>query len=101
MNLVGEAMKSNGLRLERFNIVLEPSDSEFLDRLVQEIRAVAGAKVSRSEIVRAAIAGLHELHRLTPEGGPSWLPPLNRCRSGSDLAVVAVLAARVATSVPS
>jgi hypothetical protein len=83
----------NAERLERFNLVLSLGDIAWLDQLAAEIRAESGAKVSRSEMVRAALAGLRELHRLAP------LCPtlaLHTVRSGSDLTVLAVLSARVA-----
>lgn len=87
---------TNGARLERVNLMLEREESEWLDKLAQSIKDQTGAKVSRSEIVRAAIAGLRELHRLAPES-QSRLFPLDRCRSGSDLAMLAVIASRAAT----
>lgn len=91
-------MNSNtGERLYRANIMLADEDSAFLDRLSDEIREHTGAKVSRSEIVRAAIAGIRELHRLAPEC-PRF-SPLTVARSGADLAIFSVLAIRLATSV--
>ena len=89
--------KPSGAPMERFNIVLPLEDSEWLDRFAWEIRQQNGAKVSRSEIVRAAIAGLRELHRRAPER-PSKFAPLTQARSGSDLEMIAILAARVATT---
>jgi len=87
-------MKStNGERLERYNVLLERHESEWLDQLVEEIQTRTGAKVSRSEIVRAGIAGMRELHRLAPEC-PSRFAPLASCRRGSDLVVMIVLALR-------
>jgi hypothetical protein len=80
----------------RYNLVMGDTDSNFLDQLAEEIREATGAKVSRSEIVRAAIAGLRELHRLAPDC-PSRFPALTHCRSGEDLAMLTVLAARCAT----
>jgi hypothetical protein len=50
--------KPKGARMERFNMVLPVDDSEWLDRFTWEIREHNVAKVSRSETVRAAIAGL-------------------------------------------
>jgi hypothetical protein len=87
-------MKSTtGERLERVNVMLAREDSEFLDQLSEEITAKTGAKVSRSEIVRAGIAGIRELHRLAPEC-PSRFVPLASCRSGADLVIWMVLAIR-------
>lgn len=81
-------------RLERFNIVLSVDDSAWLDQLATEMLAGTGAKVSRSEIIRAAIATLRELHRAAPD-----CPALRlaHCRSGSDLAMMGVVAVRRAT----
>jgi len=93
----GTAAKPNSPRMERFNIVLPREDSEWLDVLAWQIRAQTGAKVSRSEIVRAAIAGLRELHLRAPER-PSKFVPLAQARSGSDLELIAILAARLATT---
>jgi len=80
-------------RLERFNLVLALGEIAWMDQLAAEIRAASGAKISRSEIVRAALDGLRELHRMAP------LCPhlaLHTARSGSDLTVLAVLSARMA-----
>jgi hypothetical protein len=41
-------------RLERFNVVLSLEDTAWLDRLAGEIQTGTSAKVSRSEIIRAA-----------------------------------------------
>ncbi len=84
-------------RLYRYNLLLTDSESTWLDQLAEEIRATTGAKVSRSEIVRAALAGLRELHRLAPTC-PSRLPALTAARSGDALAMLTVLAARYATT---
>ncbi len=84
-------------RLERVNLMLMRDESEWLDQLGAEIREQTGAKVSRSEIVRAAIATLTELHRLAP-ACPTRLMPLSSCKSGSELTVVGVLAVRWATT---
>jgi len=81
-------------RLYRYNVLFTDSESAWLDQLAEEIHAATGAKISRSEIVRAAIAGLRELHRLDP----ATVPKLNQCKSGAELAAVAYLAARHAAS---
>ena len=83
-------------RRERFNVVLSLEDSAWLDELAEELLAGAGAKVSRSEIIRAALATLRELHRTAPDC-PARFLPLAQCRRGSDLAVMGVLAVRWAT----
>ena len=88
--------KPKGARMERFNIVLPLDDSEWLDRIAWEIREKNGAKISRSEIVRAAIAGIRELHLQASER-PSKFVPLAKVRSRSDLRMLAILAARLAT----
>ena len=87
---------ANGQRLYRYNLLLSDEDSVFLDRLSEELHATTGSKISRSEIVRAAIAGLRELHRLAPDC-PSRFPGLTAARSGEDLAMLSVVAARSAT----
>jgi hypothetical protein len=87
-------MKSTtGERLERVNVMLAREDSEFLDQLSEEIRATTGAHVSRSEIVRAGIAGMRELHRLAPDCSSRFVP-LASSRSGADLVIWMVLAIR-------
>lgn len=86
--------KSHGAeRLERVNLMLGREESEWLDQLAAEILAATGAKVSRSEIVRAAIATLQEVHLAAP-AYPTWLTPLGRCESGAALAQMGVLAVR-------
>ena len=52
--------------MKRVNLILSREDSIFLDKLAREIDDRVGARVSRSEIVRASIAGMRELHRLAP-----------------------------------
>ena len=58
--------RGTGEDLRRVNLILSRADSDFLVQLGREIDARTGAKVSRSEIVRASIAGMRELHRLAP-----------------------------------
>jgi hypothetical protein len=86
-------------RLERVNLILGRDESAWLDQLGAEILEQTGAKVSRSEIVRAGIATLAELHRLAPSC-PEMFTPLALCKSGSELAVLGVLAMRCATVKP-
>lgn len=68
--------------LERVNLMLTRADSAWLDGLANEIRSANGAKVSRSEIVRAALAAVQELHK----AGNLFNVPLSSCRSASELA---------------
>ena len=82
--------------LYRYNLLLSDEESEWLDQLAEEIRGANGAKVSRSGIVRAAIAGMKELAKLAP-GCPSRFSALTAARSGADLAMLTVVAARCAT----
>lgn len=82
--------------MERVNIMLAPDESEWLDALVREIQAQNGGKVSRSEIVRAALAGMRELHSSSLKR-PSKLVPFHLCRSGSDLMIIMMVAIRIAT----
>jgi hypothetical protein len=91
-------MNSNtGERLYRSNVMLRDEDSRWLDQLVAEIHTSTGAKVSRSEIVRASIAGMRELYRLAPEC-PARFVPLAAC-DGTLLAQMIVLAVRWAMDV--
>jgi hypothetical protein len=70
-----------------------------VDQLAAEILARSGAKVSRSEIARAAIATFRELHRLVPScREAAGLIPLARCKSGTDLVVAGFLAIRQAAT---
>ena len=85
-------------RLERFNIVLSLDDIAWLDQLGEEIEASNGAKLSRSEIIRAAIATLKELHKWAPRC-PTKLLPLAQCKSGADLVMAGAIAMRRATTV--
>jgi hypothetical protein len=73
--------------LRRVNLILSREDSVFLDKLAREIDDRVGARVSRSEIVRASVAGMRELHRLSPVAA---------CKSETDLAVQMLLAIRAA-----
>ena len=72
-------------RLERVQLMLAPDESAWLDTLGGQILARTGAKVSRSEIVRAGIRTLQELDRLSP---------LDGCTSGLMIGAVGVLTAR-------
>jgi len=80
-------------RLERFNVVLSLDDIAWLDRLSAEILVEAGAKLSRSEIIRAALATMRELHDVAPHY-PNHLAPLTKCTSGGALAAVGVFSVR-------
>ena len=76
-------------RLERVNVTLSPTDRVWLDQISKEVR-VGGGAISRSEVTRAALAILRELHTLTPE-------MLRKCQSGSDLEVVGIAVVRSAS----
>jgi hypothetical protein len=79
--------------LERVNLVLTWRDSAWLDTLANEIRVNTGAKISRSEIVRAALFTMAELHRLAPKA-PTRLMPLHSCKSRGELTLAGVLTVR-------
>jgi hypothetical protein len=83
--------------LERWNVVLAVDDVVWLDRLGAEIAAATSAKVSRSEIIRAAVATLKELHRCASRY-PERLMPLAQCKSGTQLVVEVILAIRRAAT---
>jgi hypothetical protein len=84
-------MNGNRRQLERVNFMLSGEESEWLNQLAAEIRQQTGASVSRSEIVRAAIAALRELHRFCPQ---SQFGALTAAKKGTDLRVLATLAIR-------
>ena len=83
-------------RMERFNVVLSLDEVTWLDQLAQEIAANNGAKVSRSEIIRAAVAILRELHNAAPRC-PARFRRLAQCRSGSELVIMGSIAVYWAT----
>jgi hypothetical protein len=85
----------NGNELERVNLMLKRDDSAWLDRLANEIRANTGVNVSRSEIVRAALSTMAELHRLALTATPH-LFSLAACKSEGELTVAGILAVRSA-----
>jgi len=87
--------RGTGEDLRRVNLILSRAASDFLVQLGREIDARTGAKVSRSEIVRASIAGMRELHRLAPLC-PARFSPLAACKNETDLAVQMLLAIRAA-----
>jgi hypothetical protein len=78
-------------KLERVNLMLSPADSGWLDELAAEIRTRTGAKLSRSEITRAAIATMRELHRY---GDTLRFGALAACKSETELSIAGVLAVR-------
>ena len=84
---------TEGKVLERVNLMLTRDDSTWLDMLANEIRTNMGAKISRSEIVRAALTTMGELHRLAPMF-PDRLMPLHSCKSRGELALMGILAVR-------
>ena len=73
--------------------MIERSASVFLDDVRDEIRRSTGAKISRSEIVRAALAGLREIHAA---GESAWFGTVGECKSASELSALTVLAAQAA-----
>jgi hypothetical protein len=77
-------------RLERVNLMLAQGESEWLDSLGRQILEKTGVKVSRSEMVRAGIRTIRELHRLAPLDGYS---------SGELLAAAGVMAVRTGVMV--
>ena len=81
--------------MRRVNLILSREDSVFLDKLARDIDDRVGARVSRSEIVRASIAGMRELHRLAPLC-PARFSPLAACKNETALAVMMILAIRAA-----
>lgn len=88
---------SKGAALERVNLMLDAEGSAWMDQLAEEIRVKTGARVSRSEITRAALAMLRELHRLAG-GKPAGIPSLSVCKSEGDLIVLGTLAIRKAVA---
>jgi hypothetical protein len=87
---------TTGERLNRYNLLLADAESAWLDKLCEEIHTQTGAKVSRSEIVRAAIAGIRELHRLSPEC-PSRFGAAHSLQERCGLAIALILAIQWAT----
>jgi len=81
--------------MRRVDLILSREDSVFLDKLARDIDDRVGARVSRSEIVRASIAGMRELHRLAPLC-PARFSPLAACKNETALAVMMILAIRAA-----
>ena len=79
--------------MKRVNLILSREDSAFLDKLTREIDDRVGARVSRSEIVRASIVGMRELHRLAPLF-PARFSPLATCKNETELVVQMLLAIR-------
>ena len=86
---------ASGKELQRVNLMLKRDHSEWLDGLAHEIRANTGAKVSRSEIVRAALSTMSEIHRLAPKAARQLIP-LGTCKTETELALAGVLAMRLA-----
>jgi hypothetical protein len=90
-------LNASGRALERVNLILTRDNSSWLDGLSNEIRVTTGAEVSRSEIVRAAVSTLAELHRLAPVSTKRIIP-LGACKTEGELAVAGILAIRLATA---
>jgi hypothetical protein len=87
--------ETDGKALERVNLMLTGADSAWLDQLANDIRTATGAKVSRSEIVRAALETMREIQSSAPMGVPSLLC-LSSCKSATELAERGVVTVRVA-----
>lgn len=79
-------------RLERVNVMLSLRDRTWLDQITAEMRAI-GADISRSEVIRAALAAFRELHEIAPH-------LVQASRSGTDLEVVGIAAMRSVTYTP-
>jgi len=79
--------------LKRVNLMLSRGDSEWLNAVATEIQQNTGATISRSEIVRAALATMAELHGLATRF-PGQFMPLRCCKTGEELAVSGILAVR-------
>jgi hypothetical protein len=78
-------------RMERVQLMLSPELSAWLDQLSSEIREHTGASVSRSEITRAALTTLRELHRL---GEAACVGKLAGCKSCAELTIAGVATVR-------
>jgi hypothetical protein len=78
---------TNAPRFERVNIMLAPADRQFLQELSQQILEQSGAQVSGSELLRAGLAVLKELHRFDS---------LARCASGAAITAMGVMTVRAA-----
>jgi hypothetical protein len=83
----------SGERLERVQLVISMDQSEWLNELASEIKQRTGAHVTRSEITRAAISALREMHRL---GIAGCFDSLADCTSCSELTVAGVVTVRQA-----
>lgn len=78
-------------KLIRVNLMLSREDSDWLDQFAAEVRHKSGARLSRSEIVRAAVATLRELQALGRRGEA---PPIEQVRNGVQLAGMSMLTLR-------
>lgn len=78
-------------KLIRVNLMLSREDSDWLDEFAEEVRHKTGARLSRSEIVRAALAALRELNALGRRGEAL---PIEQVRDGVELAGMSVLTLR-------
>ncbi len=81
----------SGSRLIRVNLMVSSQDSNWLDEFAHGVRRVTGGRVSRSQIVRAALAGLRELDRIAASGGAL---PLKEARNGAELVALTILTIR-------
>jgi len=87
-----EARTNGDGRLERVNAMLSLRDRTWLDQITAEMHAT-GADVSRSEIIRAALAAFRELHRIAPH-------LMQASRSGTELKSIGIAAMRSVTYTP-
>jgi hypothetical protein len=83
----------SGERLERVQLVISREQSDWLNELSGEIKQRTGAHVTRSEITRAAISTLREMHRL---GIAGYFDSLADCTSCSELTVAGLVTVRQA-----
>lgn len=80
-------------KLQRFNVMLDPAESQRVDRLADQILTRTGCRISRSAILRAGLSVLGELQRMAEAGLPGALP-LDTAQSGRQLESLAVIAVR-------
>lgn len=88
--------EQNSKALERVNLMLTGADSAWLDQLADDIRTNTGAKISRSEIVRAALETMREIQSVAPTEGVPSLLCLSSSKSATELAQRGIATVRVA-----
>jgi hypothetical protein len=83
---------SNGdSQLVRVNLMLSAQDSAWLNEFSEEVRHLTDGRISRSEIVRAALAALREVRTFASREG---VLPLEQASNGAQLIAMTVLAVR-------